>query len=72
VVSGKRPNLSIREAQKVEVFNNYFQGIFATKMDDYALTGRVFKRIDTEDARPFSQPPRRLELVKQARDNETL
>jgi hypothetical protein len=38
VVSGARPNLSTREAQKLEEFISEFQEVLATKSDDYGRT----------------------------------
>jgi hypothetical protein len=39
---------------------------------DYGRTNKVYRRIDTGDARPIRQPPRRVPLAKQREVNEML
>jgi hypothetical protein len=46
--------------------------IFAGADEDYWRTNKVFHRIDTGDARPIRQPPRRIPLAKQAQVKEML
>jgi hypothetical protein len=55
----------------VELFTQY-QDIFEEADEDYGRTNNVYRRIDTADARPIRQPPRRIPLVKQADVNEML
>jgi hypothetical protein len=46
--------------------------IFAMDIDDYGRSDRVYHRIDTGEAQPIRQPPRRLPLSKQAYIGEML
>ena len=48
------------------------QDVFETKSGDHGRTETVYYRIDTGDARPICQPPRRLYLAKQAEVNGML
>jgi len=72
VIVGARPNLSIREAQALEELIAEYQDVFETKSGDHGRTEKVYHRIDTGDARPIRQPPRRLPLLKQAEVNGML
>jgi hypothetical protein len=72
MVSGTRPNLNKKEANVLEEFIAEFQDVFATKNGDYGRTDKVYHRIDTGDARPIRQSPRRLPLAKQAEVNGML
>jgi hypothetical protein len=40
--------------------------------EDYGRTNKVYHRIDTGDARPIRQTPRRMPLAKQAEVSEML
>jgi len=66
VTAGARPNLSIREAQALEELIADYQDVFETKGCDHGRTEKVYHRIDTGDAPPIRQPPRRLPLAKHA------
>jgi len=72
VIVGARPNLIIREAQALEELIAEYQDVFETKSGDHGRTEKVYHRIDTGDARPIRQPPRRLPLAKQAEVNGML
>jgi hypothetical protein len=72
VRAGARPNLSRREAQALEEFIADYQDVLETKSGDHGRTEKVYHRIDTGDARPIRQPPRRLPLAKQAEVNDVL
>jgi hypothetical protein len=66
VISDAMPNLDATETQALEGLIAEFRDVFATSSDDFGRTDRVRHRIDTGDARPIRQPPRRLPLAKQA------
>jgi hypothetical protein len=72
VIVGARPDLSIREAHALEELIADYQDVFATKSGDHGRTEKLYHRIDTGDARPIRQPPRRLPLAKQAEVNSML
>jgi hypothetical protein len=72
VIAGARPNLSRREAQALDEFIADYQDVFETKSGDHGRTEKVYHRIDTGDARPIHQPPRRLPLAKQTEVNDML
>ena len=65
VIAGARPNLNTREALPLEELIADYQGVFETKSGNHERAERVYHRIDTGDARPILQPPRRLPLAKQ-------
>jgi hypothetical protein len=64
MMSGSRPNLNKKEANILEDFVAEFQDFFATKSGDYGGKNKVYHRIDTGDARPIRQPPRRRPLAR--------
>jgi hypothetical protein len=72
VIVGARPNLSVREAQALEELIADYQDVFEIKSGDHGRTEKVYHRIDTGDARPIRQPPRRFPLAKQAEVNGML
>jgi hypothetical protein len=72
VIADARPNLSRKEAQALEELIANYQDVFETKSGDHGRTENVYHRIDTGDARPIRQPPRRLPLVKQAEVTDML
>jgi hypothetical protein len=72
VIAGAKPNLSRRESQALEEIIADYQDVFETKSGDHGLTEKVYHRIDTGDARPIRQPPRRLPLANQAEFNDML
>jgi hypothetical protein len=43
-----------------------------TEYEDCRRSNKVYHRVDTGDARPIRQPPRRIPLAKQAEVNEML
>ena len=55
-----KPNLSIREANALEELLTDYQDIFETGSGDRRRIEKVYHSIDTGDARPIRQPPRRL------------
>jgi hypothetical protein len=65
MVSAVRPKLNTKEAQVLEDFITEFEDVFAKNSGDYGRTDEVHHRIDTDDAHPIRQPPRRLTLPKQ-------
>jgi hypothetical protein len=66
VISDAKPNLDATETQALEGLIAEFRDVFATNSDVFGRTNRVRHRIDTGDARPIRQLPRRLPLAKQA------
>jgi hypothetical protein len=72
MVSSSRLNLNTKEAQILEEFIAAFQNVFTTKSCDYGRTDTFYPRIDTGDAHPIRQPPRRLPLAKQTKVNGML
>jgi hypothetical protein len=66
VISDAKPNLDTTETHALEGLIAEFRDVFATNSDVFGRTDRVCHRIDTGDARPIRQPPRRLPLAKQA------
>jgi hypothetical protein len=71
LIVGARPNLIVREAQALEDLIADYPDVFQIKSGDHGRTG-VYHMINTCDARPVHQPPRRLPLAKQAEVNGTL
>jgi hypothetical protein len=49
-----------------------YQDVFETGSGDRGRTEEVYHRINTGDARPIRQPPRRLPLAKQSLINDLL
>jgi hypothetical protein len=72
VISDAKSNLDARETQALEKFIAEMRYVFATSGDDFGRTAMVYHRIDTGDARPILQPPRRIPLDKQAEVNDIL
>jgi hypothetical protein len=72
VIAAAKPNLSNTEFQELEDIVTKYRDIFAMDSNDYRLTDKVYHHMDMEEARPFHQPPRRLQLVKQADMGEML
>ena len=67
-----KPNLCIREAQALEELLADYQDVFENGSGDRGCTEKVYQRIDTGDARPIRQTPRRLPLAKQSLINDLL
>jgi hypothetical protein len=59
-----KPNLKNREFQELKEIVTEYEDIFAEDSEDYGRTKKVYHRIDTGDARPIRQPPRKP-LTKQ-------
>ncbi|XP_023721756.1 uncharacterized protein LOC111872274, partial [Cryptotermes secundus] len=66
VTTAAKPHLNTREFQELEDLVSEFADIFAQDNENYGRTNRVYHRIDTGEARPIRQPPRRVPLAKQA------
>jgi hypothetical protein len=64
--------MSVREAQALEELLADYQDVFETGNGDRRRTRKVYHRIDTGDAQPIRQSPRRLPLAKQALANDLL
>jgi hypothetical protein len=67
-----RPNLSDAESRESEELLTEYTDIFAMKSDDCGRTDRIYHRIDTGEARPIRQSPKRLPQAKQADVGEML
>jgi stress response protein YsnF len=61
-----RPHLSNRECRELEELLAEYRDTFAVDNEYDGRTNKVYHRIDTGDARPIRQPPRRLPVAKQA------
>ncbi|XP_023708055.1 uncharacterized protein LOC111864779 [Cryptotermes secundus] len=72
VTTAAKPHLSTGEFQELEDLVSEFADIFARDKEDYGRTNKVYHRIDTGDAHPIRQPPRRVSLAKQAEVKEML
>ncbi|XP_023711548.1 uncharacterized protein LOC111866641 [Cryptotermes secundus] len=72
VITAAKPHLSPGEFQDLEDLVSEYADIFAQDNEDYGRTNRVYHRIDTGEARPIRQPPRRVPLAKQAEVKEML
>ncbi|XP_023702529.1 uncharacterized protein LOC111861847 [Cryptotermes secundus] len=59
VTTAAKPHLSPGEFQELEDLVSEYADIFAQDNEDYGRTNRVYHRIDTGEARPIRQPPRR-------------
>jgi hypothetical protein len=59
------PHLSNKEFECLTKPLTEYEDIFAVNSDDHGRTNKVYHRINTWDARPIPQPPRRLPLAKQ-------
>jgi hypothetical protein len=66
VISDAKPNLDATETQALEGLIAELRDVFAKNSDDFRRMDRVRHRINTVDALPIRQPPRRLPLAKQA------
>jgi hypothetical protein len=66
MIVAARPNLSDAEVRELEELLTEYGDIFAMKSDDYGWIDRVYRRIDTGNARPIRQSLRTLHLAKQA------
>jgi hypothetical protein len=71
VTAAKTP-LTNGELQELKELLTEYEGIFAGDDEDYGRTNKVYHRIDTGDARPIRQAPRRMPLAKQAKVSELL
>jgi hypothetical protein len=66
ITEAAKQNLSDEEFQKLEKLIAEYDDIFAVDSEDHGRTNKVYHRIDTGDAQPIRQPPRRVPLAKQA------
>jgi hypothetical protein len=66
IVTAARPHLTTAEIKVLEDLLTEYEDIFAEADEDYGRTNKVYHRIDTGDARPIRQPPRRIPLAKQS------
>jgi hypothetical protein len=65
-------HLTNGEIQGFEEILTEYEDIFAEADEDNGRTNKVYHGIDTGDARPIRQPPRRIPLAKQAVVKEML
>jgi hypothetical protein len=72
VTEAARPHSSNEEFQELEELLAEYENIFAVDSEDHGRTNKVYHRIDTGDARPIRQPPRRQPLAKQAEVSKML
>jgi hypothetical protein len=72
MIAAARPNLGDEEIWELAGLIAEYEDVFATQSGDYGRTNRVYHRIDTGEARPIRQPPRRLPLAKRAEATEML
>jgi hypothetical protein len=72
VTTAARPHLNTTEFQELQELVAEYPDIFARDSEDYRRTDKVYHGIDTGDARPIRQPPRRVPLAKQAEVIEML
>jgi hypothetical protein len=72
IIAAARPHLSNRKFQELEEPLAEYEDIFAVDSKDYRWANRMYHRIDTGDARPIFQSPRRLPLEKQAEISKML
>jgi hypothetical protein len=66
------PHVSNEKFKDLEELLNKYEDTFAVGSEDYGRTKKVYRRIDTGDARQIRQIPRRLPLAKQAEVSEML
>jgi hypothetical protein len=72
MIVAARHNLGVGEIRELEGLIAAYEDVFATQSGDYGRTNRVYHRIDTGEARPIRQPPRRLPLAKRTDATEML
>jgi hypothetical protein len=72
VITAAKPHLTNGEFQEFKELLTEYEDIFARDDEDYGRTNEVYHCIDTGDARPIRQPPRRMPLAKQADVKEML
>jgi hypothetical protein len=70
VIAAATPHLTNGEFWELKELLTEYEDIFAADNKDYGRTKQVCHRIDTKDARPIFQPPRRISLAKQAEVKE--
>jgi hypothetical protein len=66
VITPARPNLSDTESRELKELLTENGVIFDMKSDDLGRTDRLYHCIDTGEARPILQPPRRFLLAELA------
>jgi hypothetical protein len=72
ITEAARPHLSNGELHDLEELLAEYKDIFAVYSEDYGQTNKVYHSIDTADAQPIRQTPRRMPLTKQAEVGEML
>jgi predicted ArsR family transcriptional regulator len=72
VTEAARPHLDDGEFLELDELVAEYEHIFAGDNEDHGRTNKVYHRIDTGEARPIRQHPRRLPLAKQAEVSEML
>jgi hypothetical protein len=72
VIAAAKPHLINGEFQELGELLTEYEDIFSGNIEDYGRTNKVYHRINTGDAKPIRQPPRRLPLAKQAEVSEML
>ncbi|XP_023718761.1 uncharacterized protein LOC111870591 [Cryptotermes secundus] len=72
VTTAAKPHLSPGEFQELEDLVSEYADIFAQDNEDYGRTNRVYHRIDTGEARPIRQPPRRAYEIDQESSRDRL
>jgi hypothetical protein len=72
VIAAARPHLTNGEFQELEEIPTEYKGASAGDDEEYGRISKGYQRIDTGDARPTCQPPRRMPLAKQAEVNVKL
>jgi hypothetical protein len=72
MIVAARPKLGDGEIQELEDLVTEYKDVFAAQSGDYWRTNRVYHHIDTGEAWPIRQPPRRLPLAKRAEATEML
>jgi hypothetical protein len=72
IIPEAKPHLTKEEFHELGELLTEYQDIYAGNNEDYSRTNKVYHCIDTGDARPIRQHPRRLPLAKQAEVSEML
>jgi hypothetical protein len=67
IITATRLHLKNGEIHGLEELLTEYEDIFAKADEDYGRTNKVYHVIDTRDARPIRQPPRRIPLAIQRR-----
>jgi hypothetical protein len=65
ITEAAKPELSDGKFQELEKLLTEYDDSSALDSEDHGRTNKVYHCIDTGDARPIRQPPRRVHLGKQ-------